>query len=112
MENMEVILYSMCSKYKKRWCFLSLEEFTNWIKYHSDRCFTISWDDSCLRIGFQPLMDKDENEESVADLEKSIDRSLRKFFVCYVCCKVKPKQEFNVQKIGHNIYICNHCDTL
>jgi len=109
---MEVILYSMCSKYKKRWCFLSLEEFTNWIKYHSNRCFTVSWDDSCLHIGFQPLMDKDENEESVKDIEMAIDKSLRKFFKCFECERIKPKQEFNVQKLSCNIQICNQCDNI
>ena len=111
---MEVILYSMCSEYKKRWCFLSLEEFTNWIKYHKDRNFNISWnkDRSCLYIGFIPLMDKYDNEESVEDMERGIDKSLRKFFVCYVCCKVKPKQEFDAQKLSYNICICNQCDRL
>ena len=63
-----------------------------------------------MHIGFQPLMDKDDNEESVEELEKAIDKSLRKFFVCYVCGKVKPKHEFDAQKLGHNIYICNECD--
>ena len=111
---MEVILYSMCSEYEKRWSFLSLEEFTNWIKYHKDRNFDISWDKnkSCLYIGFIPLIDKDDNEESVEDIEGAIDKSLRKFYNCFKCEKIKPKHEFNVQKLGHNIYICNECDAL
>ena len=114
VEIMEVILYSMCSDYKKRWCFLSLEEFVRWIKYHKDRNFNISWDNdkSRLYIGFIPLMDKDDNEESVEDLERSIDKSLRKFYVCFKCKKVKQKQEFNVQKLHNNIFICNDCDSL
>jgi hypothetical protein len=109
---MEVELYSMCSTFKKRWSFLSLEELRYWFKYHEKRDFVVNWGEKHLAIGFKPMMDDNDVEESVEDLEKAIEQSLRKFFRCYVCCKVKPKEEFDLQKMSFNIFICKKCDAI